>query len=170
MSDFRIVIIGIGAVVEAIAQSIADIPNATLVAGSCRTRAKGETYAARYHCRWYENTEEMLDREKPDVAIIATPSGAHLEPALSCATRKIHVLCEKPIEITVARATQMIDAFRHEGVTLGGIFPQRFNPVVRSIYDAAKQGRFGSLALVNATVPWWRDDSYYGPGRWQGTR
>src|SRR2546421_5566922 len=104
MSQFRIVIIGIGAVAEAIAQSIAELPNATLLAGSCRTRSKGETFAAKHNCRWYENTDEMLDREKPDIAVIATPSGAHLDPALACAKRKIHVLCEKPLEITVARA------------------------------------------------------------------
>src|SRR5207237_2099306 len=55
------------------------------------------------------------------------------------------------------------------GVTLGGIFPQRFNPVVRAIHAAASAGRFGNLALVNATVPWWREDAYYGPGRWQGS-
>jgi predicted dehydrogenase len=52
----------------------------------------------------------MLDREKPDVAIVATPSGAHLESVLACAARKIHVVCEKPLEVTPARARQMIDA------------------------------------------------------------
>ena len=76
MSPFRIVIIGIGAVAEAIAQSIAELPSAALVAGSCRTRAKGEAFAEKHRCRWYENTDEMLDREKPDIAVIATPSDA----------------------------------------------------------------------------------------------
>ncbi|MDX1565401.1 MAG: Gfo/Idh/MocA family oxidoreductase, partial [Phycisphaeraceae bacterium] len=54
-------------------------------------------------------------------------------------------------------------------VTLGGIFPQRFNPVVQTVRDAAAAGRFGDLAVVNTYVPWWRDDDYYAPGRWQGT-
>src|SRR5438477_547749 len=55
MSPFRIVIIGIGAVAEAIAQSIAELPNATLLAGSCRTRSKGETFAAKHDCRWRDD-------------------------------------------------------------------------------------------------------------------
>ncbi len=63
----------------------------------------------------------------------------------------------------------MIDAARQANIILGGIFPQRFNPVVRTVYDAAAEGRFGNLSLISVSVPWWRDDAYYGRGRWQGT-
>lgn len=165
----RIVIIGIGAVAQAIAHAIAQLPNATLVAGACRTRAKGEAFAREFACRWYPDTDEMLDRERPDVAVVATPSGTHLEHVAACARRGIHVLCEKPLEITTARIRAMIDAAEQGGIVLGGIFPQRFKPVSGVLHDAAAAGRFGPLAVVSAAVPWWRDDAYYGPGRWQGT-
>jgi predicted dehydrogenase len=62
----------------------------------------------------------------------------------------------------------MIDACRRAGVRLGAIFPQRFNPVNLAIREAACAGRFGALAVVHASVPWWRDDAYYAPNRWQG--
>jgi len=78
-------------------------------------------------------------------------------------------LVEKPIEITTARADQMIAAAKKSGVVLGGIFPQRFNPVIQQMQQAAAAGRFGQLATANAYVPWWRDDAYYSPDRWQGT-
>ena len=58
-------------------------------------------------------THDLLNYET-DVAIVATPSGTHLDHVTACATRKIHTLCEKPIEITTARIAQMID------VALGG--------------------------------------------------
>jgi predicted dehydrogenase len=38
------------------------------------------------------------------------------------------------------------------------------------VHDAAAAGRFGALAVAASYVPWWRDDAYYGPGRWQGTK
>ncbi len=85
MAQNRIAIIGIGAVAEAIAQSIEALPNAQLVAGSCRTRAKGETFATAHDCRWYADTEQMLREQKPDIAVITTPSGAHLDALLICA-------------------------------------------------------------------------------------
>jgi predicted dehydrogenase len=41
--------------------------------------------------------------------------------------------------------------------------------VIGTLHAAAAAGRFGPLAVVASYVPWWRDDAYYGPGRWQGT-
>lgn len=170
MKTHRIAIIGVGAIANMHAKAIGDLDNAELIAGSCRTESKGRAFAENYGCRWYDQYERMLDEEKPDLVTIATPSGAHLEPTLACADRRIHVLCEKPLEITTARMDQMIKHARAAGIVFGGIFPQRFNPVVQAVYDAAARGRFGRLAVVNAAVPWWRDDAYYAPGRWQGTR
>jgi predicted dehydrogenase len=80
------------------------------------------------------------------------------------------VICEKPLEISLKRIDRMIAACDKAGVTLGAIFPQRFNPVVRAVHEAAAAGRFGTLAVAASYVPWWRDDAYYGPGRWQGTK
>src|SRR5438094_251041 len=167
---FRIVIIGIGGVADIIARGVVELPNVKLLAGSCRTREKGEVFAQKFACKSYTDTDEMLATEKPDLAIIATPSGAHLEGVHACAKYNVHVLCEKPLEITMARIQEMIDVAERAGIVLGGFFPQRFNPVVQTIHQAAAQGRFGALSLISATVPWWRDDDYYGSGRWQGTQ
>jgi predicted dehydrogenase len=166
--QYRIAIIGIGAIAGMHARAIGDIPHTTLVAGSCRNEEKGQKFAAQFKCNWYGDYEKMLDSEKPDLVTICTPSGLHLEPTLACARRGVHVLCEKPLEITTARVDQMIEAMSTAGILLGGIFPQRYNPVVQTIHKAAAGGRFGQLACVSSHVPWWRDDAYYAPNRWQG--
>ena len=166
----RAAIIGIGAIARMHARALADIPDVELVAATCRTEEKGRAFAAEFGCQWHADTARMLRREKPDFVTVATPSGAHLEAALAAVRRGVHVICEKPLEITLARIDRMIAAAAKAGVTLGAIFPQRFNPVVRTVYDAAAAGRFGTLAIAASSVPWWRDDAYYGPGRWQGTK
>jgi UDP-N-acetyl-2-amino-2-deoxyglucuronate dehydrogenase len=163
-----IALAGIGAVAETHARAIVDIEGATLVAGSCRTESKGREFAAEFDCEYYADTETMLDTEAVDVLSITTPSGAHLEPALAAAERDVHVLCEKPLEITTARVDRMIAACDDAGVQLGGIFQQRYNPVVRTVREAVDAGRFDLVSVVNAYVPWWRDDEYY-DGAWQGT-
>jgi predicted dehydrogenase len=63
----------------------------------------------------------------------------------------------------------MIKAADKAGVSLGAIFPQRFNPVLQAVYTASAARRFGDLAVASSAVPWWREDAYYGDGRWQGT-
>ncbi len=166
---YRIALVGIGAIATMHARAIADLaPRATLVAATCRSADKGQKFAQQFHCDYHADTAAMLDAVKPDIVTICTPSGVHLEPTLAAAKRGIHVLCEKPLEITTERVDQMIDACAKAGVLLGGIFPQRYNPVVRAVRDAAAAGRFGSLAFVGSYVPWWRDDAYYAPHRWQG--
>jgi len=165
----RVAIIGIGAIAGMHARALGDIPGIELVAASCRTEEKGRQFAAAFGCRWYADTAAMLRREKPDAVTVATPSGAHLDAAVKAIRKGIHVICEKPLEITTRRIDRMIAAADKAGVALGAIFPQRFNPVVQTVQAAAAAGRFGELAVAASAVPWWRDDAYYGPGRWQGT-
>ena len=168
--SYRIAIIGIGAISDVHARAIGDLDNLELVAGCCRGEEKGRKFAADFDCSWFADYEQMLDQTRPDLVTIATPSGAHLEPTQACASRGIHVLCEKPLEITTKRVDRMIEVADGAGIKLGGIFPQRFNPVVQLLHQAVGEGRFGNLAAVSTYVPWWRDDAYYAPDRWQGTQ
>ena len=165
----RVAIIGIGAIAGMHARALGDIPGVELVAATCRTEAKGRAFSEQFGCSWHADTAKMLRREKPDVVTIATPSGAHLDAALKAIRKDIHVICEKPLEITTKRIDRMIAAADKAGVALGAIFPQRFNPVIQAVQAAAAAGRFGDLAVAASAVPWWRDDAYYAPGRWQGT-
>jgi len=166
----RAVIIGIGAIARLHARALADIPGVELVAACCRTEEKGRAFAAEFGCAWHADAARMIRRERPDFVTVATPSGAHLDAALAAIRRGVPVICEKPLEITLKRIDRMIAAAARRGVPLGAIFPQRFNPVVRTVHAAAAAGRFGQLAIAASYVPWWRDDAYYGPGRWQGTK
>ncbi|WP_276257131.1 Gfo/Idh/MocA family protein [Halomontanus rarus] len=165
----RIAIAGIGAVADMHAMSIDDIETATLVAGSCRTESTGRAFAEEHDCEWYGDTESMLEEADPDVLIVCTPSGAHLEPTLSAAERGIDVLCEKPLEITTERIDRMIEAAEEADITLGGVFQQRFTDIFQQVHEAAADRRFGRLSVANAYVPWWREDDYY-EGAWQGTQ
>ena len=166
----RAAIIGIGAIARLHAKALADIPGVELVAATCRTEEKGRAFATEFGCAWHADTARMLKREKPDFVTVATPSGAHLEGVMAAARRGVHVICEKPLEITLKRIDRMLAVVEKAGITLGAIFPQRFNPVVATVHEAAAAGRFGNLAVAASYVPWWRDDAYYGPGRWQGTK
>lgn len=165
----RIVVIGIGAAAHMHARAIRDIDRATLVAGSCRTESKGRAFSDQFGCEWYADAATMLETEEPNIATVCTPSGAHLLAVKRAAEHGVDVLCEKPLEITTERIDEMARHADEAGILLGGIFQQRFNPVVRRVRDAATDGRFGDLAVANASVPWWRDDEYYSPDRWQGT-
>ena len=143
----RAAIIGIGAIARMHARALRDLEGIELVAGCCRTESKGMAFGEEFGCRWYADAAAMLRREKPDFVTIATPSGAHLEGLKAAARRRVHVICEKPLEITLRRIDAMRTIADKAGITLGAIFPQRFNPVVQAVHAAAA-GRFGRLAIV----------------------
>ncbi|QDU88250.1 putative oxidoreductase YcjS [Pirellulimonas nuda] len=165
----RIGIIGVGAIAEVHALAVRDTPGAELVAACCRTEAKGRAFCEKYGGDWFASAEALIETAKPDVVCVCTPSGAHLEPTVAALQHGVHVLCEKPLEIDLDRARRMIAAEQASTARLGGVFPQRFNPVVSTAHAAAAAGRLGNLAVASAYVPWWRDDAYYAPSRWQGT-
>ncbi len=165
---YRFGIIGAGSVADLHARALTDLDNAMLVAAARRSEGPGRTFADTHDCTWYANYESLLDEETPDAVIIATPSGAHLEPTVAAAERGAHVLCEKPLEITTERVDRMIAAADAHDVKLGGIFQHRYSGAIQTLRDAVAQGRFGNLAVAMATVPWWRDDAYY-EGTWKGT-
>ncbi|MDH3585162.1 MAG: Gfo/Idh/MocA family oxidoreductase [Phycisphaerae bacterium] len=167
--NYRVGIIGYGAIGYLHARAIADLDNAHLVAAFGMGEKARESCTGEFGAAFYEDYEQLLEKEDLDVVTVATPSGAHLETALAAIGRGRHVLCEKPLEIRTERIDQLIAAAAEAGVMLGGIFPQRFNPVVQAVQSAAAAGRFGELATISSYVPWWRDDAYYAPGRWQGT-
>lgn len=161
-------IIGIGNAARLHAMAIEEVPSAEVIAGSCRTKEKGQAFADRFECAWYGTAEDLLEATHPDYVTVCTPSGVHLEPVVLAAEHGVDVLCEKPLEITTSRIDRMIETAERENVRLGGVFQGRFNPVIETVQEAAETGRFGDFTVGNAYVPWWRDDEYYA-GTWKGT-
>ena len=66
--------------------------------------------------------EEMLKVKEIDIVTIATPSGLHAEPAIAAAKAGKHVICEKPLDVTLERIDSMIAAHKKAGTLLAGVF------------------------------------------------
>lgn len=161
-------VVGAGTIGRVHAEVIAHLPNAVF-AGCC----DGGSGRAKEICRQfggqvYADYPAMMADPAVDVVTLATPSGLHLEPAAAAAAAGKHVLCEKPLEITLERIDRMIAAHAAAGTRLGGIFQNRFTDGVRHLRTAIEQGRFGRITCAAVYVPWWRNPAYY-EGSWRGT-
>lgn len=159
---------GAGLIAGFHAKAVLSINNARL-AGICGTnRGKAQKLAKEYNCRLFDDCSEMLRSGEIDIVMIATPSGAHMEPVIEAAQNGKHVLCEKPLEIDLSRIDRMIDAHKKAGTYLGGIFNFRYNDTTQIIKDAIDTGRLGVITYAAVYVPWWRNDAYY--EGWHGTQ
>ena len=161
-------IIGAGLIADFHAKAIQNISNAKLT-GICGTnQEKVMKLAGKYNCRIFNSYSEMLRSGEIDIVTIATPSGAHMEPAIEAARFGKHVICEKPLEISLDRIDKMIEAHDASGTKLGGIFNYRYNDTLKHLKSAVDNGRFGTITFAAIYVPWWRNEDYY-KGSWHGT-
>jgi UDP-N-acetyl-2-amino-2-deoxyglucuronate dehydrogenase len=142
---------------------------ATLVAGAEIVKDRGAAWGRKWDVPVYPNLAEMLSNAEVDAVTVTTPSGMHGEHVIQSAEAKKHVLCEKPLDIKLIQADAAIAAARRNGVTLGGIFQQRFAAGPRKVKRAIEQGYFGDIVFVHAETPWYRDQDYYDSGDWRGT-
>ncbi len=169
MTKWKFGIVGSGMIADFHARAINEIPD-TQIIGFCDSGSgKAKKLAEKYGTKAFTGYENLLAEPGINVVTIATPSGLHLEPSVLAAEKGIHVLCEKPIEITTDRVDRMIAAHKRSGTFLGGIFNYRFTPVIGEIKKALAQKRLGDISFAGIYVPWWRDEKYY-EGSWKGTK
>jgi predicted dehydrogenase len=117
----------------------------------------------------YSNFDEFLAHRPMELVAIGSPSGLHAEQGIAAARHGLHVLTEKPIDITVERADALIAETRKAGVQLGVFFQDRGKPDILSVKSAVDAGALGKPLLADARVKWYRQPEYYANSRWRGT-
>jgi UDP-N-acetyl-2-amino-2-deoxyglucuronate dehydrogenase len=162
-------IIGTGAIASHHAAAIRAYEGSELVAVCSSTESRAQQAQEKFGVQAYYDLEAFLSNPAIDVVCICTHSGAHMEPGIAAAKAGKHVLLEKPIEVSLDRADQLVAACKENGVKLGVIFQNRFNPGYLQTKEAVKQGKLGKLLMGTAAINWYRDPAYYNTSNWKGT-
>ena len=163
-------IIGAGAIAEAHARAVDTIMEAELIGVFDRNPEKTVSFGLKYNCRPFESAEELCNDNRIDVVCICTPSGMHLEPALTAIKAGKTCVVEKPLEITPERCDRIIEAGIRNNVMVSGIFPMRFSRVNQELKKAIDEGRFGKLVMGDAFIKWYRSPEYYRDVKWRSSR
>ena len=166
-------IVGCGMIARFHARALAEVPGTRVAALVSRTPANADALLKETNtpvCPVFATVEEAVKAPGVDAVVITTPSGAHLEPAVTAAAAGKHVVVEKPLEITGERCERIIAACDQYGVKLCTIFPSRFGDANTALKAAVDAGRFGRLTLGETTCKWWRSQAYYDDGGWKGTQ
>ena len=165
----RIGILGGGNISDTHARAARETAGVELVAYWARDPEKARHMARRYGGTAFQVLEEMLAHRPLDAVIVGTPSGLHAEHARAAARRGLHVLVEKPLDITTERIDALIDECDRAGVKLGVIFQDRAAPHLQWLKQLVTAGALGKPILVSARVKWYRPPEYYARSEWRGT-
>jgi len=162
-------LIGAGAISTMHATVIDCLPDARLVGVTALPFEAAEEFARARGVRACRSVEELLADPSIDVVAIGTPSGLHPDQTVACARAGKHVLCEKPLAITLEGADRAIRAAEEAGLKLAVVSQRRFDPPCVAVRRAIEEGVFGRIVLVNGIVRYFREPSYYTGSNWRGT-
>jgi UDP-N-acetyl-2-amino-2-deoxyglucuronate dehydrogenase len=117
----------------------------------------------------FESYDEMLASVRCDAVALCTPSGLHPKHGIAAARAGKHVICEKPMAISLEGADALVRECDAAGVHLFVVKQNRLNPSIQLLRRAIDRGRFGRIYLANTTVRWTRPQEYYDQAPWRGT-
>jgi UDP-N-acetyl-2-amino-2-deoxyglucuronate dehydrogenase len=131
-----------------------------------KARALGEKYGAKS----YELVQDMLSAH-PDMDVIAvcSPNGLHARHSIQALKAGFHVLCEKPMALSVQDCGDMINTAEKSNRRLFIVKQNRFNPPVAAVKQLIDEDRLGRIYSVQLNCFWNRNDEYY-RNSWKGTK
>lgn len=165
---FRVGVLGGGNISVTHARAAAETEGVEVVAVWGHNPLKGSQIAADFGATAYPELDDFLAHPM-DAVLIGSPSGAHADHGIAAAKRGLHVLTEKPLDISTERCDALIEACDDAGVKLGVFFQDRTAPEIAWLKRAIDAGALGTPFLASARVKWYRPPEYYGGSRWRGT-
>src|SRR5438270_10241595 len=145
---------------------------AEVVAVASPTPGNAQKLAERYGIpRVFTDYREMLKQPDIELVTITAPNSLHARMTIDAANSGKHVLCEKPLCMTLDEADEMIDTCKRQGVLLLYAEELYFTPKYRKAKEMAAQGAFGRVYLVKQSEkhfgphsPWFWDVNLSGGG------
>jgi UDP-N-acetyl-2-amino-2-deoxyglucuronate dehydrogenase len=165
---FKFGIVGCGRIAQRHAEHIVNV--GILSAVSDIDPAKATKLAEKYGAPAFTSLEEML-ASQPDLDVISvcTPNGLHAEHSIQALKAGRHVLCEKPMALSVKDCTDMINAAERANKRLFIVKQNRFNPPVIAVKELIDSGGLGKIYSVQLNCFWNRNADYY-KNSWKGTK
>src|SRR5213078_2093944 len=153
-------IVGLGMAVTPHAKSLLDLKHRAQVAYAYSPSAERRSkFAERFDFPLTDRLETILDDRTVDAVLILTPPNTHLELVQRCAAAGKHILLEKPLEISTARAEKLVQSAAKW--KLGVVLQQRSLQAGEKLGELVTARRLGHLVSASAMFLSWRQYSNY---------
>lgn len=146
------------------------IPEVQIAGIADENKERVEPFITPHHIPYYADYRELLEDQDIQAVIICSENVHHAKYALDAARAGKHVICEKPLGVSVAEMQQMIATCQEHGVQLMTTFPCRYIPAVIEAREAVQRGEIGDILAIKGTnrgrLPsgWFSDPTLSGGG------
>jgi predicted dehydrogenase len=165
---FHFGIIGGGGISDTHARAANEIDGVQVSAFAGANTEKVQALANKHGGAAYADLNSFLSHQPMDAVIIGSPSGLHAQEGIECARRGLHVLVEKPIDVTVEKSDALIAECEKNNVKLAVCYQDRFAADSNRLKELIGNGDLGKLILISGRVKWYRPPEYYSSSRWRG--
>ena len=166
----KFAVVGSGHIGKRHAEMIRRNDEAELVA-MCDILPKEKLGLENYDVPFFSSIDELLVSDIDfDVMCVASPNGLHGEHSLKALEKRKHVVCEKPMALTVADCEKIIFAALQSSRQVFCVMQNRYSPPSQWIKEVVLNGILGDTYMVQLNCYWNRDDRYYKKGNWKGTK
>jgi phthalate 4,5-cis-dihydrodiol dehydrogenase len=148
----RLGIIGLGQAASHIIHELhaaADCPWILAAAADPRPHAR-EAFKAEFGAEVFADAVDLCRSAGVDAVYIATPPWMHLQHTIAAAESGKHIICEKPLALSLADCDQMVAAASRHGVKLLAGHTHSFDAPIRAIQKLAASGEYGALHALNS--------------------
>ncbi len=167
MDKLKFAIVGCGRIANRHAEHIM---NHGELVGCCDIESERlAEFAKNFDTKPFNNIDDLLKEVDADVISLCTPNGLHFEHTIKSLESGFHVLCEKPMAMSVDECGKMIDTSLKVNKRLFVVKQNRFNPPVAAVKEAIDQGKLGPILSVQLNCFWNRNEAYY-KNSWKGTK
>lgn len=170
MRRLGIAIIGNGMVAHVHAAALRELETAEVYGVWGRNQTSATEFAVKYGITVYPTYEAVLEDPRVEAVINCLPPGYHADFGIRAAAAGKHLLVEKPIDISLEKAAQLVKAYRDRELVLAVVFQNRFTPAAQKIKKALESGLLGKIIQCDAYVKWYRSPEYYKANAWRGTQ
>jgi predicted dehydrogenase len=127
------------------------------------------TVAAELGCKYFATAEELVQSGEVDAIVIATPHWQHGALAISALKAGLHVICEKPLTVTVEEADDVLNAAAQSRGMFAVVHQKRFEPAYMYAKRLLDSGELGPIYRCSMIESAWRSEAYYRSSPWRGT-
>jgi predicted dehydrogenase len=168
-TQLRVGIIGAGFMGMQHGNVLSKLPDFAVTAISDVDPKAARRAADLFRCAAYDSAERLIQDGQADVIVIATPHWQHADIAMLAFAHKRHVICEKPLTVTVEQADRLVEAAARSGKLFAVVHQTRFEPSYQFAKKLLDGGELGALYRCIMVESAWRTAAYYCSSSWRGT-
>ncbi len=148
--ELRVGLAGLGAAARQVAPGFEKVEGVKFAAAADVRPEALDQYKQSFGVATFGSVEEMCRSADIDAVYVATPNDLHAEHALIAAEHGKHVICEKPMAITLDEANRMVEVAERQGVRYVQGHSKIYRPAIKKMGEVIGSGRLGRVIQINA--------------------